>query len=44
MVCWQVTSQIIRDVTAALLKYGKYIKLAAQAVYVQITMICTVYV
>ena len=30
----------------ALLKYGKYIeklKLTAQAVYVQITMICTVY-
>ena len=30
----------------ALLKYGKYIeklKLAAQAVYVQIVMICTIY-
>ena len=41
-----MTSQIICDVTTALLKYGKYIeklKLAAQAVYVQITMNCTVY-
>ena len=40
-----MTSQIICDVTTALLKYGKYIeklKLAAQAVYVQIMMICTV--
>ena len=39
-------SQIICDITRALLKYGKYIKklkLAAQAVYVQITMICAVY-
>ena len=42
-----MTSQITCDVTAALLKYGKYIeklKLAVQAMYVQITMICTVYI
>ena len=39
-----MTSQIICDVITGLLKYGKYIeklKLAAQAMYVQITMICT---
>ena len=37
-----MTSQIICDATTALFKYGKYIeklKVAAQAVYVQITMI-----
>ena len=46
VVCQFVTLQIICDVTTTLLKYGKYIeklKLAVQGVYVQITMICTVY-
>ena len=40
------TSQIICDITTTLLKYGKYIeklKLTAQAVYMQITMIFTMY-
>ena len=44
--CTSVTSQITCDVTTAILKYCKYIeklKLAAQAVYVQMTMLCTVY-
>ena len=41
-----MTSHIICDVTTALLKYGKYIeklKLAAQAVYMQITIIYIIY-
>ena len=41
-----MTSLIICDITTALLKYGNYIeklKLAVQAVYVQIMMICTIY-
>ena len=41
-----MTPQIICDITAALLKYGEYIeklKLTAQAVYMQIVMIFTVY-
>ena len=40
-----MTSQIVYDVTMALLDYGNYIeklKLAVQAVCVQITMICIV--
>ena len=39
-----MTSQITCDITTALLKYGKYIeklKLAAQAVYVEITILAS---
>ena len=41
-----MTSHIICDVTTALVKYGKYIeelKLTAQAVHMQITMIYIIY-
>ena len=41
-----MTSYIICDITTTLLKYGKYIeklKLKAQAVHMQITMIYIVY-
>ena len=41
-----MTSHIICDITKVLLKYGKYIeklKLTAQAVYMQITIIFIIY-